>query len=85
MLCESLFGVALMNPVQVYAEEVDNTGADQYENVALNKAVKTSSVDKSGSNLAGSNAVDGDTATKWTSVELSVESPQWLQIGRAHV
>ncbi len=80
MLCESLFGVALMNPVQVYAEEVDNTGADQYENVALNKAVKTSSVDKSGSNLAGSNAVDGDTATKWTSVELSVESPQWLQI-----
>ena len=43
MLCESLFGVALMNPVQVYAEEVDNTGADQYENVALNKAVKISS------------------------------------------
>ena len=80
MLCESLFGVAITAPVQVYADEVDNTGAEQYENVALNKAVKTSSVDKTETGIVGANAVDGDENTKWTSVELSSESPQWLQI-----
>ena len=84
MLCESLFGFALTMPTPVYAAEedgsVDNTGEEDYPNVAEGKAVKTSSADTTQSNVAGSNAVDGKDDTKWVSVNLRTESPQWLQI-----
>ena len=59
---------------------VDNTGEEDYPNVAEGKAVKTSSADTTQSNVAGSNAVDGKDDTKWVSVNLRTESPQWLQI-----
>ena len=91
MLCESLFGVALMNPIQVYADEGDEstepaegdeTGAGhdaKFVNLAEKREVRTSGVD-TGTKDVGSNAVDDDLDTQWTSVNLRNKNPQWIQI-----
>lgn len=50
--------------------------AAQGQNIALNKPVTTSSNDESGT-MPGSNAVDGNTTTRWAS---DWSDPQWIDI-----
>lgn len=73
-------GLEMAAAVPVYADQngVDNTGAENYPNVALQKSVKTSSTDTA--ETAGEKAVDDKTDTAWTSKNLRQVSPQWLQI-----
>ncbi|WP_373304510.1 chitosanase [Streptomyces anandii] len=52
------------------------TPPDDSSNLALNRAVRTSSTESSG--LAGDKAVDGDPATRWASKEGS--DPQWISV-----
>ena len=72
MLCESLFGVALMNPVPVYAAET--ASGTSSENVALGKPVTVSSYESGtlhdGSKLVDNNdrvSGDFDNASIWRS------------------